>query len=243
MLGARKSAILTPALQAHLQKMQGMPIRAIPFDVYGTLLDVHSAIAREGKELGARAEFRPRDWVAAEATRIYVGVVVARRVPQLPNPDRVRAGFPRAAAHGIEFGVCVIGCCWHTSSWTPFPEVAGALQSLQRQGLRMAALSPTAIRDAGKRIAGSRSEALEAVLFRRAAADLRRTVRSTNEAAPGPLQSRRSPLSRPTPGTPAVRRRSVFAPSGSTAPASLTNTTISHAARPSSAASAISLQA
>ena len=42
--------------------MQRMPIRAILFDVYGTLLDVHSAIAREGKELGARADSVSRLW-------------------------------------------------------------------------------------------------------------------------------------------------------------------------------------
>ena len=39
-----------------------MPIRAILFDVYGTLLDVHSAIARAGRELGPAAEMISRLW-------------------------------------------------------------------------------------------------------------------------------------------------------------------------------------
>ena len=140
-----------------------MPIRAILFDVYGTLLDVHSAIAREGKELGARADGGLAT-VAAEATRIYVGVVVARRVPQLPRLTESALDFA-LAAHGIEFGALRDRLLLAYEQLDAFPEVAGALQALQRQGLRMAALSngdPDMLEN-GLRAAGIR-DALEAVL-------------------------------------------------------------------------------
>jgi hypothetical protein len=53
MLRTSRQADLAPR---HLWKIAAMPIRAILFDAYGTSLDVRSAIARAGKELGAEVD-------------------------------------------------------------------------------------------------------------------------------------------------------------------------------------------
>ena len=143
--------------------MQGMPIRAILFDVYGTLLDVHSAIAREGKELGASADALSRLWRQKQLEYMWVwSLRGAYRSFRAVTEDGLDFAL---AAHGIESGTLRDRLLQAYEQLDAFPEVAGALQGLQRQGLRMAALSngdPDMLEN-GLRAAGIR-DALEAVL-------------------------------------------------------------------------------
>ena len=143
--------------------MQGMPIRAILFDVYGTLLDVHSAIAREGKELGASADALSRLWRQKQLEYTWVWSLRGEyRSFQTLTEDGLDFAL---AAHGIESGALRDRLLQAYEQLDAFPEVAGALQVLQRQGLRMAALSngdPDMLEN-GLRAAGIR-DALEAVL-------------------------------------------------------------------------------
>ena len=143
--------------------MQGMPIRAILFDVYGTLLDVHSAIAREGKELGASADTLSRLWRQKQLEYTWVwSLRGAYRSFRALTEDGLDFAL---AAHGIESGTLRDRLLQAYEQLDAFPEVAGALQVLQRQGLRMAALSngdPDMLEN-GLRAAGIR-DALEAVL-------------------------------------------------------------------------------
>ncbi len=140
-----------------------MPIRAILFDVYGTLLDVHSAIAREGKELGASADALSRLWRQKQLEYTWVwSLRGAYRSFRALTEDGLDFAL---AAHGIESGALRDRLLLAYEQLDAFPEVAGALQALQRQGLRMAALSngdPDMLEN-GLRAAGIRG-ALEAVL-------------------------------------------------------------------------------
>ena len=140
-----------------------MPIRAILFDVYGTLLDVHSAIAREGKELGASADTLSRLWRQKQLEYTWVwSLRGAYRSFRALTEDGLDFAL---AAHGIESGTLRDRLLLAYEQLDAFPEVAGALQALQRQGLRMAALSngdPDMLEN-GLRAAGIR-DALEAVL-------------------------------------------------------------------------------
>jgi len=140
-----------------------MPIRAILFDVYGTLLDVHSAIAREGKELGASADALSRLWRQKQLEYTWVwSLRGAYRSFRAVTEDGLDFAL---AAHGIESGTLRDRLLQAYEQLDAFPEVAGALQVLQRQGLRMAALSngdPDMLEN-GLRAAGIR-DALEAVL-------------------------------------------------------------------------------
>jgi 2-haloacid dehalogenase len=119
--------------------MQGMPIRAILFDVYGTLLDVHSAIAREGKELGAGADAVSRLWRQKQLEYTWVwSLRGAYRSFRVLTEDALDFAL---AAHGIESGALRDRLLLAYEQLDAFPEVAGALNALRQQGLRMAALS------------------------------------------------------------------------------------------------------
>jgi 2-haloacid dehalogenase len=119
--------------------MQGMPIRAILFDVYGTLLDVHSAIAREGKELGARAESVSRLWRQKQLEYTWVWSL---RGEYRSFRSLTEVGLDFAlAAHGVESSMLRERLLQAYQRLDAFPEVAGALNAMRQQGLRLAALS------------------------------------------------------------------------------------------------------
>ena len=116
-----------------------MPIRAILFDVYGTLLDVHSAIAREGKELGAAAEAVSRLWRQKQLEYTWVWSL----------RDEYRS-FRALTEAALDFALA----SYDIQSTAPrdrlmnayerldaFPEVPEALRTLRARDLRMAALS------------------------------------------------------------------------------------------------------
>ena len=105
--------------------MQGMPIRAILFDVYGTLLDVHSAIAREGKELGVHADAVSRLWRQKQLEYTWVWSLRGDyRSFRALTEDALDFAF---AAHGITSSALRDRLLLAYEQLDAFPEVAGAL--------------------------------------------------------------------------------------------------------------------
>jgi 2-haloacid dehalogenase len=143
--------------------MQGMPIRAILFDVYGTLLDVHSAIAREGKELGARADAVSRLWRQKQLEYTWVWSLRGEyRSFQTLTESALDYAL---AAHGVDSSALKARLLSAYRQLDAFPDVAAALADLRQRGLRLAALSngdPDML-EAGLQSAGLRN-ALDAVL-------------------------------------------------------------------------------
>jgi 2-haloacid dehalogenase len=143
--------------------MQGMPIRAILFDVYGTLLDVHSAIACEGKELGARADAVSRLWRRKQLEYTWVWSLRGEyRSFQTLTESALDYAL---AAHGVDSSALKSRLLSAYQRLDAFPDVAAALADLRQRGLRLAALSngdPDML-EAGLQSAGLRN-ALDAVL-------------------------------------------------------------------------------
>ena len=143
--------------------MQRMPIRAILFDVYGTLLDVHSAIAREGKELGADAESVSRLWRQKQLEYTWVWSL---RGAYRSFQALTEAALDYAlAAHGVDSSALKVRLLSAYRQLDAFPEVATAMAELRQRGLRLAALSngdPDMLQS-GLQSAGLR-DALDAVL-------------------------------------------------------------------------------
>jgi 2-haloacid dehalogenase len=140
-----------------------MPIRAILFDVYGTLLDVHSAIAREGKELGDRADALSRLWRQKQLE--YTWVWSLRREYRSFRELTESALDHALAAHGVRSEALKVRLLSAYRRLDAFPDAAASLAGLRQQGLRLAALSngdPDML-EAGLHAAGLR-EALDAVL-------------------------------------------------------------------------------
>ena len=143
--------------------MQGMPIRAILFDVYGTLLDVHSAIARAGKELGANAESVSRLWRQKQLE--YTWVWSLRGTYRSFQSLTESALDYALAAHGVQSDALKARLLSAYRQLDAFPEVATALTALRARRLRLAALSngdPDML-EAGLQAAGL-GDALDAVL-------------------------------------------------------------------------------
>lgn len=116
-----------------------MPIRAVLFDVYGTLLDVHSAIAREGQELGDAAEAVSRLWRQKQLEYTWVW--------SLRGGYRSFGALTEAAldfalaAHGAQPAALRERLMQAYERLDAFPEVAQSLAALRARGLSLAALS------------------------------------------------------------------------------------------------------
>lgn len=140
-----------------------MPIRAILFDVYGTLLDVHSAIAREGKELGAQADAVSRLWRQKQLEYTWVWSLRAEyRSFQALTESALDYAL---AAHGARSSPLKERLLSAYRQLDAFPGAAATLAGLRRRGLRLAALSngdPDML-EAGLQSAGLR-DALDAIL-------------------------------------------------------------------------------
>lgn len=116
-----------------------MPIRAILFDVYGTLLDVHSAIARAGKELGPNADAVSRLWRQKQLEYTWVWSL---RGEYRSFRALTEAALDFAlASHGVESAALRGGLLQAYERLDPFPEVADTLSALRKSGGRLAALS------------------------------------------------------------------------------------------------------
>jgi 2-haloacid dehalogenase len=116
-----------------------MPIRAVLFDVYGTLLDVHSAIARAGKELGQDSDAVSRLWRQKQLEYTWVWSL---RGEYRSFRDLTGAALDFAlAAHGIKSDALQDRLLLAYERLNPFPEVAEALRALHQGGARLATLS------------------------------------------------------------------------------------------------------
>jgi 2-haloacid dehalogenase len=115
-----------------------MAIRAVLFDVYGTLLDVHSAIAREGRELGPQADSVSRLWrqKQLEYTWVYSlrGEYRSFRDLTATALDFALAGHDASPALRTRLLRAY-------ENLAPYPDAAAALAQLRGKGLRLAALS------------------------------------------------------------------------------------------------------
>ena len=76
----------------HRKRVRGeaMPIRAFVFDAYGTLFDVHAAVARYRDAAGPEADRFSEIW-RTEAARICLDAVRRRALRGLLDADRARA--------------------------------------------------------------------------------------------------------------------------------------------------------
>src|SRR5690242_15273438 len=140
-----------------------MPIRAVLFDVYGTLLDVHSAIARAGKELGQASDAVSRLWRQKQLEYTWVWSL---RGEYRSFRDLTGAALDFAlAAHDLESKALRSRLLLAYERLDSFPEVAEGLSALRKRGLRLAALSngDPDLLEAGLQAAGIRTS-LDAVL-------------------------------------------------------------------------------
>ena len=111
-----------------------MPIRAFVFDAYGTLFDVHAAIARHRDAAGPEADRFSEIWRAKQleyawmlsAAGHYVGFLDADRARARLCVRALSVGRPRAAPGPARLP---------TSSSMHFPMRAAALTALQSEGL------------------------------------------------------------------------------------------------------------
>jgi 2-haloacid dehalogenase len=116
-----------------------MAIRAVLFDVYGTLLDVHSAIAQAGRSLGPQAEAVSRLWRQKQLEYTWVQSL---RGAYRPFRALTEAALDFAlAAHGFAAAGLRADLLQAYERLTPYPDAANLLAQLRRDGLRLAALS------------------------------------------------------------------------------------------------------
>lgn len=115
-----------------------MAIQAVLFDVYGTLLDVHSAIAGEGAELGGKADAVSRLWrqKQLEYTWVYSLRGEYRSFRSLTEAalDFALAGHDASPALRARLLQAY-------ERLSPYPDALDALAQLRARGLRLAALS------------------------------------------------------------------------------------------------------
>ena len=140
-----------------------MPIRAILFDVYGTLLDVHSAIARAGSELGEAADSVSRLWRQKQLEYTWVWSL---RGEYRSFHVLTEAALDFAlAAHSVQSDILRRCLMQAYERLDAFPDAADTLRLLKDRGTRLAALSngdPDML-EAGLQAAAIRSN-LDAVL-------------------------------------------------------------------------------
>ena len=115
-----------------------MAIRAVLFDVYGTLLDVHSAIAREGRALGPQADSISRLW---RQKQLEYSWVYSLRGEYRSFRDLTTAALDFALAGHDAPSAIRARLLQAYENLTPYPDAVDALAQLRGKGLRLAALS------------------------------------------------------------------------------------------------------
>ena len=126
-------------------------VKAVVFDAYGTLLDIHAAMARHADQLGPNWQQISADWRAKQVeyswVRSLAGPTHHRDFWHLTEEALVWA----AGRHGIHDAALLAHILMAYRHLDPFPEVAVVLRLLRDKGLGRAILSngePGMLRDA-----------------------------------------------------------------------------------------------
>ena len=121
--------------------MRASPPAVVVFDAYGTLLDVHAAMARHAARIGPEWQRLSAEWRAKQIEYTWVlslaGAGHHRDFAELT--DRALAWV--AARHGIEDAALLADLRAAYRSLAPYPEVPGMLAALQKAGIGRAILS------------------------------------------------------------------------------------------------------
>ena len=114
-------------------------IRACVFDAYGTLFDVHSAVARRKEQIGPEADSLSRLWRTKQLEYTWLRSLMGRH-----------ADFWRVTGDALDYALLAHGfepdpirepLLEAYRSLDPYPEVADVLQRLRAGGLKTAILS------------------------------------------------------------------------------------------------------
>ncbi len=118
-----------------------MAVAAAIFDAYGTLLDVHSAMARHAARLGAGWQRLSQDWRAKQLEYTWVRSLAgpAHHVDFARLTDDALAFV--AARHGVADPALLADLRTAYRALDAYPEVPGMLRALQTGGVARAILS------------------------------------------------------------------------------------------------------
>lgn len=116
-----------------------MALRAAVFDAYGTLLDVHSAVARHAPRLGPQAQAVSALWRAKQLEYTWILSGVGDYEPFDALTDRA-LGFA-LAAHGIDDAALRADLLDAYRALSAFADAGPTLAALRAQGLGTAILS------------------------------------------------------------------------------------------------------
>lgn len=119
----------------------GREVEAVVFDAYGTLLDVHSAVARHADRLGPLAGEFSREWRAKQLEYSWVRSLTGPARHQdfwACTVDALRFVCARYDVNDAAFVATLLDAYRLLS---PYPEVPAMLRALRADGLRAAVLS------------------------------------------------------------------------------------------------------
>jgi 2-haloacid dehalogenase len=118
--------------------MSGM-VKACVFDAYGTLFDVHAAVARHAARVGGRAEELSKLWRAKQLEYSWVRSLM-RRHEDFWSLTQEALDFA-LRSHGIDDAALRRALLDAYLSLDAYPEVPETLRRLKAQGVRTAVLS------------------------------------------------------------------------------------------------------
>lgn len=139
------------------------PPAVVVFDAYGTLLDVHSAVARHATRLGEKAVSVSAMWRAKQLEFTWILSAVGDYEPFDAITDRALG--TALAAHGVSDAGLRADLLGAYRALDAFADAPATLAALRRAGMRTAILSngEPGMLDQGVRAAGL-AEMLDAVL-------------------------------------------------------------------------------
>jgi 2-haloacid dehalogenase len=135
-----RAAQLAPAVE-FVAMPEPVPIRAVVFDAYGTLLDVHSATLRHAAKLGAGALAFSADWRAKQLEYSWVRSLTGPAHHQDFWACTRDALAWAAARHDVSDPELLTALLASYRILDAFPEVPAMLRSLRERGLQTAILS------------------------------------------------------------------------------------------------------
>jgi 2-haloacid dehalogenase len=116
------------------------PIKAIAFDLYGTLFDVHSVAARCDQQFAGRGREISHLWRQKQLEYTWLRTLMNRYVTfEQATQDALRYTCKHLALD-LDDNACQALCDAYLQL-QPFPEVPETLRQLRRRGLKLAVLS------------------------------------------------------------------------------------------------------